>query len=295
MANNLSQLAPITTTATALSNLVLAIPQIFGNGPQFTIGYQPGLPPEQQSDNPTSIQLPLPPAFQFHYEGEQSVALQSDITDHYIEDNTAIQDQIALKPEIISTHGFIGELNDIPPAALKLLQTAASVLSPISAYVPSVSATALIAYNEAFELYQVAQNAANAAISAWSSLSGQGGEAIIVNGQLTNDGLVTQSKQQIAFQKFFGYWNNRVLFTVQTPWAVFQNCAINNLRAIQDSETSMITDFELSFKVIKTAETQNVSIVTERLIAQSAEQLDQGFQTPTSVAPQSYTSLGVTF
>src|SRR6266576_7254366 len=103
---NISALSQLTSAATALSNLILV-------SPQTTIGYQPQNTPTQngQTNQP-------PPALLFHYEGEQTASLQSDITDHYIEDNTALQDQIALKPEETTTHGFIGELNDVAPPAL---------------------------------------------------------------------------------------------------------------------------------------------------------------------------------
>lgn len=283
---NLSSLTPITTRATALSNLILVTPQ-------KTNGYQPQNPPNPDGSPSTAQQ---PPAILFHYEGEQTVAIESDITDHYIEDNTAIQDQIALKPEVITTHGFIGELNDIAPAALQLLKTLANKLTVVSAYVPAISETALIAYNEAFFLYQTASNAANAAVSAWSSLSGSSGESVI-NGQ----GLTTQSnqnKQQTAFQQFYGYWRSRTLFTVQTPWAVFQNMAIKSLRAIQDAETRVITDFEVSFKMIRTAATASstsVSLYQDRLNSQAAGLTDLGTSTPVSSISltQGLTQMGV--
>lgn len=47
----------------------------------------------------------------------------------------------------------------------------------------------------------------------------------------------------------------RTLFTIQTPWAIFEDMAILNLRAIQDESTRMITDFEVSFKQINIAST----------------------------------------
>jgi hypothetical protein len=269
---NLSSLAPITTAATALSNLILV-------SPQSTVGYQPQNPtsPNGQTSQP-------PPAILFHYEGEQTVSLESDITDHYIEDNTAIQDQISLKPETITTHGFIGELNNVTPTALAAVKAIADKLTIINAYTPALSATALLAYNEAFQLYQVGLNAVNSAVSAWSSLSGAGGESVI-NGQ----GITlqpNQTKQQIAFQQFYGYWRSRTLFTVQTPWAVFQNMAIKNLRAIQDAETRMITDFEVTFKIIRTAATVTTPGVSQsfqgRASSQAASLTDLGTSTPVS-------------
>lgn len=284
---NLSGLAPITTKATALSNLILVTPQ-------QVIGYQPQNPNNPDGSISTAQQ---PPAILFHYEGEQVVAIESDITDHYIEDNTAIQDQIALKPETITTHGFIGELNDIAPPALQLLKFLADKLTVVSAYTPVLSETALIAYSEAFLLYQVASNAAQSAVAAWSSLTGSGGESVI-----GNEGLILQSnqnKQQTAFQQFYGYWKTRTLFTVQTPWAVFQNMAIRSLRAIQDAETRMITDFEVQFKMIRTAVTSTTPGTAQtlqgRLSAMGASLTDLGTSTPVSSISvgQGLTNMGV--
>lgn len=272
MAINLSALAPVTTAATALSNLVLV-------SPQSVQGYQPQNPPNVNGTPSTAQQ---PPSFLFHYEGEQTVTIESDITDHYVEDNTAIQDQIALKPEMISTHGFIGELNDVTPPALKLLKTAADKLTTIGAYTPGLTLTALIAYSEAFLLYQVASNAVNSAVSAWSSITGTGGVSVIGSNGLQASS--SQNKQQAAFQQFYGYWRSRTLFTVQTPWAIFQNMAIKSMRAIQDAETRVVTDFELTFKMIRTASTLTVSnglSVDGQLKSQSSSLVDLGTSSPT--------------
>lgn len=320
MANttNISALTPVTTTAQNLSNLILAVPQISSgiggllglSSVRNTQGYQPQNPP-------TAIGTPAlttsqPPALLFHYEGEQTVAIESDITDHYVEDNTAVQDQIALRPETITTHGFIGELNDVPPAALAILQMAANSLTAIASYTPELTLSAQIAYDTAFQLYQTAAVLANSAVQSWNTLSGSSGDNVIgsnglvgpngfsianpVTGQIAG----TQSLQQSYFQQFYGYWRNRTLFTVQTPWAVFQNMAIQRLRAIQDAETLMITDFEVTFKMIRTV--QSVAVLPQTLGAgrngiasQSTVSLGAGSVgptvAPTSVFGSSYGSL----
>lgn len=287
----LNSLAPITTAATALSNLVLV-------SPQATLGYQPGPNGGQNSGSVLSgltgglLGGPQPPALLFHYEGEQTVSLQSDITDHYVEDNTAIQDQWALKPERVTTHGFIGELNDISPKALQILKTLADKLTVINAYTPVLSTTALIAYDEAFLLYQVGANAVNAAVSAWSSINGTNGENVISSNGLqpgafnpaTASIANNQNKQQVAFQQFYGYWKSRTLFTVQTPWAVFQNMAIENVEAIQGEDTRMITDFKVTFKMIRTttaADTNGLApIISGRAGQQASGLTDLGTSTP---------------
>lgn len=270
---NISALSQLTTGATALSNLILVTPQ-------QTIGYQP------TPINPVNGQpLPLPSALLFHYEGENTAHLQSDITDHYVEDNTAIQDQIALKPEEVTTHGFIGELNDVAPAALAAVQTVANKLTTISAYTPSLSATALDAYNQAFQLYQVASNSANSAVAAWNSVTGTpSGESVVGSNGITI--YPNQTKQQLMFQQFYGYWRNRTLFTVQTPWAVFQNMAIKDLIAVQDEKTNTITDFHVTFKMIRFAQTAfsifSSSVYQGRAALQADGVVDLGTSTPPS-------------
>lgn len=256
--SNLSELAQATSGIQALSGLILVNPQNQG-------GYQPQNPP-----NATDQSLVPPPAFLFDYEGENSITLKSDITDHFVEDNTTIQDQIALRPEMVSVGGFVGELNDVAPALLAPLKNVADKLTAIGGYTPVISTTALIAYNEAFFLYQIASSGANSAVSAISSLLG---------------GEPTQNKQQIAFVTFYGYWLNRVLFTLQTPWAKFTDMAIETLRAIQDSETNVITNFEITFKKIRFADTlvlgsNTTGFFQGRAITQSAVLSDLGVSTP---------------
>lgn len=293
---SLSSLAPITTAATALANLILV-------SPQKTQGYQPLNPPNADGTPSTAQQ---PPSLLFQYEGEQTLSLESDITDHYIEDNTAIQDQIALRPETVTTHGFIGELNDVAPGLLSLLQTAASKLTVISAYTPVLSETALIAYNEAFLAYQVAANVVQSAVSAWGSITGSNGENVINENGLGSSfnsatGAISgnQTKQQVMLQQLYGYWRARTLFTVQTPWAVFQNMAISRLHAVQDEKTNTISEFELTFKMIRTAQTATTNglagILDGRLGSQAAGSTNLGTQTPVSSIPVSAGLSGMGF
>lgn len=277
---NLSALAPITTAATALSNLVLVTPQA-------TQGYQPQNKPNADGTPSTAQQ---PPSILFHYEGEQTIALKSDITDHYVEDNSAIQDQIALTPERVTTNGFIGELNDVVPGFLKPVKFVADKLTTVTAYEPQLSTTALLAYSEAFFAYQVAANIANSAVSAWSSISDListedstvGGFG---SGVYRSSGI--QNKQQIAFQQFYGYWRSRTLFTVQTPWAIFDNMAIEELSPVQDDVDRLSTNFKCTFKKIRTASTlteigtSSIPVSLQgRLNSQGSSETDLGTSTP---------------
>lgn len=260
MAMNLETLSQATLTARTLANLILV-------SPQKEIGFKP----TQQGKMSLNV-----PSLLFHIKGEEQANLRSDITDHYVEDNTAINDHITLRPETISCQGFIGELNNVTPEVLQALRIAADKLTIVDALAPQLSVTALRAINLAQQLYSTAENLAAAGVASWNSLSnarfgttkGQLNE-IGSNGLVTDNG--NQTKQQQAFQQLYGYWQNRTLFKVQTPWAIFNNMAIEDLVAIQDDESEMITDFKVQFKILRFAKTDvALSLTTQGRFANQA-------------------------
>jgi hypothetical protein len=171
----------------------------------------------------------------------------------------------------------------------------ATKLIGVGSYAPGLSATALEAYNTAFQLYQTGLATVNSATSAYLGLTGQGGETVI-NGSSTTRAN-NQNQQQKYFQQFYGYWKNRTLFTVQTPWAIFQDCAIQSLRAIQGEETNTITDFEVTFKLLRFASTLTITPGTTtagnaygRLQNQSSSLINLGPQTVIT-SPTSFVSV----
>ena len=275
MSVDLSALSEGAKVVQDIGNLVLATPQ--------SIGYRP----QKESGG-------LGESVLFTYERENTATLESEITDHYVEDNSAIQDQISLRPEIITVNGVIGELNDALPridtATGFLLDQIESKLFVLGGYLPQLSVTALRARNAAFQGYQLAENAQETIDSLREYPATFGQDGITTNRNVIgSEGLEgspenpSQTKQQVMFQKFYSYWRNRTLFTVQTPWAIFKNCAIQSLKAIQSEDTGEITDFEVSFKVMRFAETISFSFVNQpqldgRAAEQSAEVENNGSQ-----------------
>lgn len=220
--------------------------------------------------------LNQPPSFFFHYRGEDSVQLQSDITDFWVEDNSPVQDHIALKPEIITVQGFIGELNNVPPQIFSPFGlNIAEKVTLLSAFRPGLSATATRTINRASQVYSAANKVASSIVSAIGAFAGG-----------------PTSAQSNAFQKFYGYWKNRTLFTVQTPWNVFDNMAILSLKAIQSEETRMISDFEIQFKKINFVEvkTLTASEVAKKQLGyqqwneRNSDQVDNGVTAGTTSA-----------
>lgn len=267
LSTNLTPYVAAATAAASLANLALVVP--LSSQPAATRGYQPNPGATSSSSSDFGFDflsdLALPPALLFHYEGENVGLFESDITDHFVEDNTTIVDQIGLRPEIVTVSGYIGELTDILPLPLQILQTIANNLLLLDPYTPGLGPTAQEKLNQAVVLYESARSIANSSIAAWSSLSTALSEAITGNvgqevvggsGVFTVGDEAVQNQQQIMFQQFYGYWIQRNLFNIQTPWAIFTNMAIKQLRAIQDADTRMITNFEITFKKIRTASTK---------------------------------------
>ena len=247
---DLSSLEANTLSAAGLSGLILVSPI-----PTANIGIQP------VSLIPNTA---LTPGFLFHYEAENNVILESDITVHFSESNNPLQDHIALKPETIKTSGFIGEVNDIIPPIAQAAESAATKLALLAAYSPAISATANLVYQNALETANVAAAVGQVAVSAFTSIT-QG-----------------QTKQAIAFNQFYGWWQQRQLFKVQTPWAIFNNVAIKMLSAIQGEDTDKITNFEVTFMPMRFATSggTNTSIMQGRLSAQASTPVNLGTSTP---------------
>jgi hypothetical protein len=262
-------------SANALANLLLVTPNV-------NVGYQ-------AQSQPITPGLPVPqfqaPSFLFNYEAENTVQLQSDITDHYLEDNTAIQSQISLKPELITVRGYIGELTSlINIQNTGIVGTLVSKLSVISPFLPGVTTTIQNGLNTAQATYTAGANLANSAVSAWNTLSGAGNDPV-------------QTKQQIAFGQFYGFRQSRTLFTLQTPWCVFQNCAILTMTSNQDGESESVSDFEITFKVLRFATTSTIAAgsVQGRANAQQSVLINNGTSSPspTSTVPTGAAGLGL--
>lgn len=269
---NSSSIAALATAG----NLIGGLTNLLVATPQSTQGYQP-----QNVPSATGLisLLTGPSSLMFHYEGEQTATFTSDISDHFIEDNTAVQDQIGLRPVIVTTHGFIGELNNVPPSlGGGLLNLATNALSSIGAFAPGLTNSAAKAYATASSTYMLASSALNAVVGAVSSIGGASGESVIGSIGGTISKASNQNKQQTYFQQFYGYWQTRTLFTIQTPWAIFQNMAIQSVKAVQDGETNTISDFEVTFKQMNFTNAALASALQTqaRLQSQSAVQQNNG-------------------
>lgn len=256
MAIDLSGLTSAANTLTALGGVAMVTPKYTG----YTA---------QKADKSLEQSSML-----FHIEADNKLSLKSEITDHVVEDNTVVSDQIATKPEIVTVRGLIGELNTVLPEALQAARVAREKLILVSVYVPELTVSSLRVLNAAEQAYRLAENLKS------QFAQGFGGDS------------ASQNKQQVFFQKFYSYWKNKTLFTVQTPWTIFEDMAIQTLNAVQGEGTKEISDFEITFKKIRFASTafQSAKDLSGRSSNQSSTLKDNGLRAGQST-PASFGSL----
>lgn len=184
--------------------------------------------------------------FLFDVVNDDGSELESDITDHYTEDNNPVQDHIALRPEIVTVSGSIAEVVRAMPVAKPI--TAVTNPLPI---IPSLT-PALAPGAEAAQVATATTAAQEqASITSTQSLYGY------YQARLPQQ--PNQTKQQVAYGFMYQLWKGRQLFSVETPWGFFTNMAIQSITARQGPDSRFVSDFDITFKKIRTV--KSVTIV----------------------------------
>lgn len=179
--------------------------------------------------------------FVFDIVAEEEIIQESEITSHYVEDNYAIQDHIAQKPIRVTVRGYIGEITDLFPNTLLSVLTAVQSLDSIGLFLPAFSAQATQVYAKAAGFASQVGNYINQAKNIYS---------------LLNNADTSSSKQQQAYKTLTNFRLNNQLCTVETPWGIFYQMAIERISPVQKEDTRFISEFTVSFVQIRTVQAQ---------------------------------------
>lgn len=193
--------------------------------------------------------------FLFDVRTDESVTLQSNITDHYIENNTAIQDQIALKPEVVTLRGLVAELAQTNFEQDEVAKEIAAL--PINELlVPEYTEIQIKQFAEQDQV----QAQQVEAITSEQSLEG------FYNAKTA----FSRGKQSRVFGYFYQLWKGRQLMTIDTPWGFFTDMVIESLRASQGEDSRYISNFDITFKKMRFAE--NIIIKSGQFAGRHAQQ-----------------------
>jgi len=194
--------------------------------------------------------------FLFDVVANEDVSLDSEITDHYVEDNTAIQDHIALRPERFTVKGYAGEINDQYQGALKLTQQILDKVAVLATLAPQFATQA----EQIYDLIRTGSGSIGEIVNSASSVY-----------DIFKQAITTATRQQAAFNFFYAMWRARQLCTVETPWNIFTDMAIEAVRGHQNEETKLISEFSVTFKKVRKAQTAvSVGISIAGRVAQMA-------------------------
>lgn len=207
--------------------------------------------------------------FAFDIFEEHKVELQSDITDHYVEDNTAIQDQIANKPLKFTLRGFVGELIDERANPKSTIQELTEKLTTINSYLPVVTGAAR-------QVNSLIQNRnTNTTAENIDQSIGSGVDLFKAYKELNPP----DSRQAKAYNFFRALRDAKQLVGVDTPFGFVREMAIENIVAVQ-GDNAFITDFSVTLKQIRTAKSKIVPFdktqYQGRTNNQKAETADKG-------------------
>lgn len=222
--------------------------------------------------------------FIFDIPGDQEIRLRSQITNYFLESNTTIQDNIAVEPAMITLRGVVAEL--VFTAPLNPTTTVPTTTNPdVPAMMPAMTLGQIETYSAAASA-AAARSTSQANQAAGSSTSQSMYQFYQTSSTGSNPSLTRQSS---AFLYFLNLWSGQQLVSVETPWGVFQNCGILEVRVVQDEKTRYATDFTVSFQEIRFAQpvlpqTGNVAGRTA-LQQQSQTQNGQMGQTPIDQSP----------
>jgi hypothetical protein len=179
----------------------------------------------------------------FNAMGEAVANLSADITDHYTEDNKAIQDQIAIRPKRVTLKGYVGELiYNGPGGGPSTLNSLAQKLVGLTSFLPAITASAT-------QVQSLVSNPGTASFS--SVLSTTSNIYGLVQNVLGAFGAT--KNQQNAYTYFKALMQSATLMSVQTPWEFMTNMAIESIIAIQPENSMWISDFAVTYKEIRIA------------------------------------------
>lgn len=225
--------------------------------------------------------------FVFDNEGETTVNLATEITDHFVEDSTTIQDHIAIKPKKVTLKSYVGELVYRQDESTDtFVQKAVQKLTTLNEFLPEMTSMAEQALKIRDEDIKFDLKSIDTALSAktinrvtdyWSYIKNMAGGF--------------ESRQQQAYMYFKALMEQKMLVSVQTPFEYMNRMAIESITAIQAENSKYISDFSITLKEIRTASllatpknkytTEKVSVDTSdpmqgRAMAQNADDINLG-------------------
>ena len=208
---------------------------------------------------------------------EETLKLSKDITDHYTEDGSFLNDHRVIKPKTITLRGLVGELVDFYKDN--------SVLGKVEGFTGALAnrLTTIEAYSFGYLSPQALQTARQIVAKAqYAAAQAKALEkrAENVMGFFKDQG-ETKTRQQKAYDDLLALFNTDQLLTIETPWGSMENMMIQELELTQGEESQDQSDITLTLKEVRITSVFTVNFngdLFNRYEQQLAPKSDNGIQ-----------------
>ena len=209
--------------------------------------------------------------WEFDIPGSESVTLSSDITDHFTENNSFINDHIVHKPIRITLSGFIGEkVFRRPGGIVGDINELNNRLDTVEAYLGQYTPGFIQAAGQVFDQAEKTAAQINNVIDKTEN----------VVSLLSSPFSQERTAIQKAYIELYSLWVQKQLVTVQTPFNYFTDMIIETITFSQDEDTLEMIDISITIKEFRVAKLQTFqadeSLFAPRVDVQKSEESDQG-------------------
>lgn len=214
--------------------------------------------------------------FKFHIPETELVKMEAQVTDHYVDTNSAVQDHIALRPVEITLTGLVGDYFYSVNQIEDFLANVTPAISLVKEYMPKLAPATMYIKSKFNKSTTAPKVDKNRIINGEASLNTHTYNAMDLF-SLFQELYKLKSAQTRAFFFFEAMWKARATFTVETTWKRYDNMTITSLQPTRD-ENADITNFTITFKQLSFAEnlTETIENYAERMKAQKAKTVNKG-------------------
>lgn len=253
-----------------------------------------------QQDSPSKLT-----DYYFDVIRNHTISINNQITDYYLENNTAVQDHIAHAPIVISLSGISGEIvykqaqadvdyeRELQQAvAYSNMQNLDNKLATLSVLHPSSSNTT----QKAMNAYDYISASANRYIGILRRFRNSNEPLNEYNG--TSDRTFKETRLQEIYRKFMLLRSNNTALWVHTPYGDFLNMYIQSI-TLRQNEENFVTDIEMTLKQLNFVEVKYTK-VDEKVMSKynayaRAQQQENGkANTESSLLKSATDAMGIT-
>lgn len=196
--------------------------------------------------------------FVFDVERDTKIELKANITDHYVEDNSVLQDHSAISPLRLSLNTFVGELvNYQNSSEAGGVEKVVQKLTVLSDYIPDMISSAKNIRDDIINNDLSIPDLVENANDLW---------------RITKNLNPGASRQQQAYLYFRALFEKKILVSVQTPFEYLPNMMIEGITAVQPEDSQTYSEFSLRLKQIRTARTELIEFDKEKYQSRSQQQ-----------------------